>query len=280
MPHDDPNPNDVVAPVPDPPSATTDASASALAPVARRTSSHPYLWLWAMAGGLIAGLASWSGGEATYGHFRPAIVYPPNWRQMSPYERTDYLSSEVRAKTPPAETKNAATTFGLLGAALGVSLGLVGGLARRSPRSGLVALPIGVVAGVAAGGAMAALMVPIFYRLLDPESASLLVPILTLCAMLGALGAAGGLALGVGLGERGAIARASLGGLAGGVVGALVFEVVLAMQFPLMRILDPIAVERTPRLLMHLTGAVLIAVCAALGVQRRGKTLPKLPQLS
>src|SRR5687767_6174182 len=68
--------------------------------------------LWAVTAGLVAGLASWLGGEAAYGYFQPLIQHPANWSQLSPFEKTDVLAELTRKATPSAEVKNTATAYG------------------------------------------------------------------------------------------------------------------------------------------------------------------------
>ena len=51
------------------------------------------LWLFALAAGVAAGLASWLGGEAAYGSFKPVIVLPADWGKMNPYQKTDVLAN-------------------------------------------------------------------------------------------------------------------------------------------------------------------------------------------
>src|SRR5262245_15933429 len=89
--------------------------------------SRRSLWLWALAAGLLAGLVSWCVGEADYGLFKPDIVLPPNAEQMNSYQRSAYIALEYNRKTPPAERKNTALAYGILGACLGGALGLAGG---------------------------------------------------------------------------------------------------------------------------------------------------------
>ena len=70
--------------------------------------------------------------------------------------------------------------------------------------------------------------------------------------------------------------RAILGGLLGGLVGTIALEVVNSLAFPLMRTFEPIASERTPRLLMYLCVAVATGLFAGLAAGRRApKPVPK-----
>jgi hypothetical protein len=224
--------------------------------------------LWALAGGLVAGLASWFGGEAAYGIFEPVVTRSPDWDRVSPQERGALAAKQRRINKPAAETKNAALAYGMLGAAVGMTLGLAGGLARSSARAGLLAGLVGAPAGVLGAAVMSALMTPVFFRLLDPDSPPpLAAPLFTHLGIWAAVGVAGGLALGLGLGDRGSIARSAVGGLAGVLLGTFLIEVVIALVFPSMRVYEPIPEERVPRLIVHLGVAVATALGAALALR-------------
>ncbi len=252
------------------------ASDGGTAPDATPTGTAPRgpILPWALAAGLIAFLASWLVGEAAHGYFRPTIVHPPGWEDMNPYAKSDYISRETRQKRLPAEMKNTALAFGFLGAALGGSLGLAGGLVRRSPKGGLLGGARGAVIGLAAGAGASALMTSVFFRLLDDQG-NLMVPLLTHCVIAATVGAAGGLGFGAGLGDRRCIARAALGGLVGAALGGLVFEMINAVAFPLVRVSEPVPDGRTPRLLLHLCVSMIAAVGIALGARVPGKELSK-----
>jgi hypothetical protein len=64
-----------------------------------------------------------------------------------------------------------------------------------------------------------------------------------------AVGAAGGLAFGIGLGGRARAGRALLGGLLGAVAGAFLFEMIGAMALPGSKTVEPIAATWGIRLL-------------------------------
>ena len=133
------------------------------------------------------------------------------------------------------DMKNAALAFAVQGACLGLALGLAGGLARGSARSGAAAgLAGAVLGGALALGASAALQ-PVYYRnvQLDQIEQGLTVPMLVHGGIWGTAGVVGGLAFGLGLGRgRAAIVRAAVGGLAGVLLAAFVFEATAAMAFP------------------------------------------------
>jgi hypothetical protein len=81
----------------------------------------------------------------------------------------------------------------------------------------------------------------------------------------GLIGASAGLAFAVGLGERGLIGPALLAGLAGAVIGAIVFDMTGGALFPLADTGQPISTTLPTRFLARLlvtigTGAAIILV--------------------
>jgi hypothetical protein len=221
-----------------------------------------------MAAGLLAGLISWVCGEWTYNTFQSVFVQPPNWAKMNGYDQAAYRSSDEIRQKPSLGQKNAVLVFGVLGAALGGALGLAGGLARRSPLRGVTAGAVGAITGALfpAGASIGA--VPVFYKFVDPEM-GLMAPAITHMAIFGAIGAAAGMSLGLGLGGRVNVVKGLFGGLLGGILGALVYNVVASLAFSGMRVYDPIpkdAAERLPRLVMHLSTALLVSALAVVSL--------------
>jgi hypothetical protein len=82
----------------------------------------------------------------------------------------------------------------------------------------------------------------------------------------------GGLALGLGLGRPGLIARAVLGGALGAALGQAVYVVVGTLVFPLDRASLPLAAAPAPRLVARVLLATLTAAgaMAATGERRAG----------
>ncbi|WP_435008378.1 hypothetical protein P12x_005600 [Tundrisphaera lichenicola] len=218
----------------------------------------------ALAAGLLAALAAGLGGEATSGTFQPPNRRPANFEQLDGYARGPALSEMVRQERPPTEAKNTALAYGLLGVALGGALGLAGGLAGRSSSASLKAGLIGAILGGAVGALASWPMTLLFYRNLDPESGVLL-PLLIRGGIWLPIGAAAGLAFGVGLGGSRSIVAGLLGGLVGAVIGTVAFELISVAGFPLVRLTSPIPGERTPRLLAVFCVAAGTALGTALG---------------
>ncbi|MFI5458558.1 MAG: hypothetical protein ACHRXM_24255, partial [Isosphaerales bacterium] len=133
-----------------------------------------------------------------------------------------------------------AVSFVQQGAILGAVLGLAGGLARRSAPGGLAAATAtGLVLGTAAAAGAAYGLLPVYYRNVDPQGNALTIPMLTHGGIWAAAGATAGLAFG--LGRQGRWAHSALGGLLGGVAGAIVYELVGAIAFPLNKTSQPVS---------------------------------------
>jgi hypothetical protein len=201
--------------------------------------------LWALGAGAVAALVSWLLIEATLDSFKPKgaamrfmglTLIIPGWQ-----ERAD------------AVTRNAAVNLGLTGGVVGLALGLAGGLARRSARAGALAASLGLVLGAAAGAGTALAAVPLASSVHDRDPGSLSVEMASSLIVHGlpwaAIGAVGGLALGIGIGGRGRAGRGLLGGLLGAVAGALLYEVIGALALPGSKTVDPVATSWGIRLL-------------------------------
>ena len=195
---------------------------------------------------MFAGFAAWLVGEATHGRFAPPIFVNtagPKGGFLSGPEVQKLDSAKLSA-----QTFEATLTFGSLGAVLGLALGLAGAFARGSARSALKAAVVGSLLGGAAGSALTKVMLPIYFRVLDPDTNDLIVGIMIQVVISCAIGAAGGVAFGIGLGDRSRFVRAVLGGLLGAVAGAVVYEMVGAILFPLDKTSDPISLTWGTRL--------------------------------
>ena len=78
-----------------------------------------------------------------------------------------------------------------------------------------------------------------------------------------AVGAAGGMAFGIGVGGRDRILRAAVGGLVGAALGAVAFELIGAVFFPMAETPKPVSESMVTRLLARLLVAVPAAGFAA-----------------
>jgi hypothetical protein len=211
-----------------------------------------------LAVGLIAGVLSWLAGEAAGHAFAARRVLATNRQGVQALAATERTAAE-------AEIKNVALSSGLFGALLGTALGAAGGLGRRSSAAARRAAVVGLGAGAMAGAGMALAIVPLYFRWffrLRPEG--LLPPLLMHGGIWGAIGAAGGLAFGLGRGGRGQAVKALLGGLLGACLGTVLYELIGALVFPMSRTDQPSAAEWAPRLLARLLVASLAATGTAM----------------
>jgi hypothetical protein len=216
------------------------------------------VWVLALTAGLIAGCASWLMGEAIHGRFKP-----PDGRTGVRLSPTQIKS--LRSARDAAESFEATIAFGALGASLGLALGLAGGCARRSARAALIAALAGSICGGAAGAVVPRVILPIYYRLHDPDRDDLILATLTHGGSWCVIGAAAGAAFGIGLGGRGRALRALLGGLLGATAGVLVYEMVGAVAFPLDGTSEPLSATWVTRLFARLAVTILASAGAAMG---------------
>src|SRR5262245_14870968 len=223
------------------------STADSLFPVPGR-SRTARAWLLVLSAGLISGLASWLMGEVTREWFvvtRPLNPGPPSLEEQR----------VARAEHESAETRTVALALGWLGGALGLMMGLAGGLVHGSvPAGGKIGLA-GLVVGALAGVVAALALMPIYFHLVDRDPLSrnsLAIPLLIHIGLWWPIGAACGWALGLGLGQGRIIPKAVLGGFAGAILGSILYDLVGALVFPLAMTTKPISVTWGSRLLAHL----------------------------
>jgi hypothetical protein len=215
-----------------------------------------------MGSALVAGLLSWSIGEAMHDYYRPSKAAI----------RGRYDFSALNREKGVADRKNAAIAFGTFGALLASSLGAAGGLRRWSARAIATAMVSGLVVGGLAGGLVGYEIAPIFTRYYNYAN-PLLLPVLVRGALAAVIGMAAGLALGLGhRGPAGAL-RPLSGGLLGGLLGVIAAEAVIPALYPM----DPndqvIPTSTIARLLDYLCvagGVALGAVMLGRGRTDRG----------
>jgi hypothetical protein len=170
-----------------------------------------------------------------------------------------------------ASAMNAGLAYALLGASLGAALGAAGGRIRGDGRATWKAAGVGLAAGAAGAALASAAILPAYnaYKLGHPDEASrdLLYPLVVHAATWATAGAAGGLALALGLGvhDRRALLKVAVGGLAGAAIGAAAFEMVGAFAFPKAETARFVSKTAPTRLLARLLVCVLAAGLAANG---------------
>jgi hypothetical protein len=251
------------AAVPDRPSASADRvngflpASGAAAWVA---SSRIAMWALAVAAGLAAGVIAWAIGEVT--------IMPERGR----------MAARGEIVTPPSVigTHNGIVSFGALGAALGLGMGLTGGIVRRSFLSACLAGLMGLCLGGGAGVVTSWLIIPIFYKHITDDD--LTYSLMTHGGIWTAVGGTAGLAFALGLGGWGRIARAMLGGVGAALLATLIYEVAGGILSPFAMTNLPVSVTWQSRLAARLLVAVLVVVGVVLSAgsgdegQSDGKT--------
>ena len=216
--------------------------------------NSPRVWTGVLLGALLAAVGAWLVGESKKLDVTPAKA----WYKTQGGE----VLGETYETRLVAANKTASRVNGVYGALLGLALGLAGGLAAGRPGSAGVAAGVGLIAAAAVGAVAPLVVVPLYNRLAGVHMEDLAPAILMHCALWAPIGAAAGLALGVGLGERWRSLRVALGGALGVVVGVGVYELLGALAFPVAKTHEPTAMEALPRLLMFLLTALPAAACA------------------
>ncbi len=251
------------------PGAQTEDMGTKTAAATRGAARVP-IWLPLLGGGLVAALLAWAGGEAIYPtfHLEDEAVYPANYKTLGGYQK-EAMDSRIQALARgAADRKRAAASYAWLGFVLAASLGWIGNRAASSTRSRIIGAVAGGAVGAATGAAVSWIAVPLFYRYQDPDS-GLLVLFLTHAAIFGSVGAASGLALGLGMEDRSRLGPAILGGCLGALIGTMALEASNSLAFPLMRTFEPIASQGAARGLSYACVAVSTALSSGLAAERR-----------
>jgi hypothetical protein len=171
-----------------------------------------------------------------------------------------------------ARIHSTAITFATMGGLLGLAMGFAGGLVRHSTLSGVKAALLGAVLGTAVAGCTASVIVPIFFEKYDPQSGSLVLPLLTHGAIWSTVGAIGGLAFGLGLGDLGRWKATVAGGLLGAAAATVVYEISGALAFPSSKTDLPLSSSMIARGMAQLLVAILSAIGAAMALHQSPKS--------
>jgi hypothetical protein len=212
------------------------------------------IWAFALSAALAAAVASWINGEVYFEYFKPSVAAAAD----------AYRFTALNREKAVADRRNTVIAYGFLGLALGLGLGLAGGLARRSIAMGILAAAAGGLLGGVAGTLTSYALVPVFRQFMDPAEPTLVLPLLIHGGIWTPIGAAAGLAFGLGLGGRYRSIRGLLAGLIGGLLGTIVYEVIQAVVFPLLRNEEIIGPTNISRLMPYVCVAVFVALMAAL----------------
>jgi MFS family permease len=208
----------------------------------------------ALAAGLIAGVASIVAGEVILGHYGAALDLPPS---INP-------NPELMRRWKEARLYSASLSFTTLAGLLGLAMGMAGGLARRSAAAGVRAAFVGAALGIAVVAPTSLALVSNFFARHDPQSVDLMLPLLTHGAIWSAVGAIGGLALGVGIGGQGRWKATLAGGLVGAGAATIIYEIAGALAFASSKTELPLSSSVTTRAMAQLLVAILSARGAVL----------------
>jgi hypothetical protein len=224
--------------------------------------------------GLVAGLLSWGGGEAARIGFSPAFHMSEELRSS-----IETSTAEVYRQMEQHTTLTAVVSYGVLAGLLGLALGVAGGIAVRSRSRGMTAGAVGLVLGGLAGAAATYALCQVFHQQFRASSEAfskdLLRPLLMHGGMWLPAGLFGGLALGLGLegGRRGI--QTAFGGVLGGAIAVVLFEIVGALAFPTAKTAHPVATEAGARLMVHGFVGLLVAIVAAWSASNLQLTRPR-----
>jgi hypothetical protein len=228
------------------------------------------VWVLGLLAGLIAGFASWLIGESLHRRFEH-----PAFTLSGPPSSAEMMSAMFRAERA-AQRLDATLSVGAIGAILGFALGLAGGSACGSLRAAVIAGIFGSILGGIVGAAATEVMLPMYLRILDPDTNDLIVGIMFHVVISSAIGAVGGAAFGIGLGDRSRAVRVVIGGLLGAAAGAVVHDIVGAFAFPLDGTSKPIAATWSARLFARLAVTTLASTGAAIGARDHADaTIPR-----
>jgi hypothetical protein len=163
-------------------------------------------------------------------------------------------------------THNGVVFYAILGAILAIGLGVTAGLlnGRRSTSRVFLAGLTAAVLGACGGAASSYVLFPIYFGRM--ETADLTLSMLVHLGIWTAVGAASGVAFGIGSGSRDVLVRSLIGGITGAALGTLLYDISGAF-FPLAHTERPLAEVAGTRLaanmLLGLSVAVGIVVVAS-----------------
>jgi hypothetical protein len=216
-------------------------------------------WLGAVVAALLAAGGAWLLGESGVARAVAADAAIPTMGQI--------VMAPTVATTHTADVKNAVRTFGAFGALLGLLLGLAGGWSRINARAAWTAGLVGLIAGGVTGAAGPLFVVRAFHHWQSEGADDLIVSMVMHSGLLTFVGAAAGLALAIGLGNKRRLDHAALGGAIGAVVGAVAYDLIGAFAFPFANTADPLATTAAARFVELIVPAIAIAVGAASGAR-------------
>ena len=158
-------------------------------------------------------------------------------------------------------TRNAAVAYALVGAVQSFILGLTAGslIGRFSVRRGLTAGLAGILLGASLGAASSYGLTPLYFSRM--ETADVTLSLLIHLGIWAAVGAASGVAFGLGSGNRDVFVRSLVGGITGEALGTLLFDM-SGVFLPLAHTERPLSQEAGTRLAANL----VLCLCVAIGI--------------
>jgi hypothetical protein len=164
-----------------------------------------------------------------------------------------------------ANKKNAILAHAIYGCALGLMMGLAGGLAARSLQRGVFVGLGAQAAGAVIGVIAATVVLPLFYRHNVPDPNDLLSPILLHGAMWAAIGGLAAAAFACAAGRPLRLIPLAVGdACVAAFLASVVYHLLSAEVFPESKSIDPVADWPIVRLL----ALSLLAGCIAMGAAR------------
>ena len=158
-------------------------------------------------------------------------------------------------------TQNAAVAYALTGAILSLILGVTAGCFPRrfSIRRVLAAGLAGIVLGASIAAASSYGLTPIYFNRMGTADVTL--SLLIHLGIWTAVGAASGVAFGVGSGSQDVLVRSLVGGITGAALGTLLFDISGAF-LPLAHTERPLSEEAGTRLVAN----IVLCLCVAIGI--------------
>jgi hypothetical protein len=209
------------------------------------------IWVTALIVALVTGVVAWS----LAGRFRVGETVLRDRR------RGEGVFSGFAELSVMHAIRNGIAGYAILGAILALGLGVTAGLlyGRRSNSGVFLAGLMGLVLGACGGAASSYVLIPVYFRGL--ETADLTFSILIHLGIWTAIGAASGVAFGIGSGSRAVFVRSLIGGITGAALGTLLFDIAGAF-LPLAHTEKPLAEEAGTRL----AATMLVSICVAIGI--------------
>jgi hypothetical protein len=211
--------------------------------------------------GLLAALISGLGGESINGRFIPPLM------ATSGFPSIEEAQAAANARTAGIRLE-ATLRAVMLGASLGLLLGLAAGGTTKSVRPIASFSLLGFCSGGLAAGAATWSLVPVFYGFYDPDKDVLLQTLLIHGTIAMIIGGAVGLPFALGLQSSlnckipGLIRQTVIGGMLGALAGSLIFQIFGMILFPLDQTNLPISKSTISRL----TSNLLIALMSSAGI--------------